>query len=43
MTELVRAVFHYYAFADHAPGEMDLVTQRLWRFCLNALGGTPTT
>lgn len=40
MTELVRSVYHYYAFADHAAGELDLVKERLWRFCVTALGGT---
>jgi AcrR family transcriptional regulator len=39
LTELVRAVFHYYAFAAHDDGEIDVVKERLWRFCLTALGG----
>lgn len=39
MTELVRSVYHYYAFAPHADGELELVKERLWRFCLTALGG----
>lgn len=39
LTELVRAVFHYYAFAAHDDGEIDIVKERLWRFCLTALGG----
>lgn len=40
MTELVRSVYHYYAFADHAEGELDTVKEQLWRFCVTALGGT---
>ncbi len=39
LTELVRAVYHYYAFAEHAEGDMDVVKEQLWRFCLTALGG----
>jgi TetR/AcrR family transcriptional regulator len=41
MTELVRSVYHYYAFAAHPEGELDLVKERLWQFCLTALGGPP--
>lgn len=40
LAELARSVFHFYAFAAHADGELDLVKERLWRFCLNGLGGT---
>nr|WP_090343565.1 TetR/AcrR family transcriptional regulator [Mycolicibacterium malmesburyense] len=40
MTELVRSVYHYYAFADHVEGELDVVKDQLWRFCITALGGT---
>jgi AcrR family transcriptional regulator len=40
VTELVRSVYHYYSFAAHLDGELDEVKQRLWRFCLTALGGT---
>ena len=36
---LARSVFHFYAFATPADGELDLVKERLWRFCLTALGG----
>lgn len=39
LTELVRAVYHYYAFVEHDVAEMDVVKQRLWQFCLTALGG----
>jgi TetR/AcrR family transcriptional regulator len=39
VTELVRSVYHYYAFAAHADGEIELVKERLWQFCLTALGG----
>nr|CRL69566.1 transcriptional regulator [Mycolicibacterium komanii] len=41
MTELVRSVYHYYAFADHVEGELETVKEQLWRFCVTALGGTP--
>lgn len=36
IVELVRAVYHYYAYA---PREHD-AQERLWEFCLAALGGT---
>lgn len=36
---LARSVFHFYAFAAAADGELELVTENLWRFCLTALGG----
>ncbi len=41
LTELVRAVYHFYAFAEHPEGELDLVKDRMWQFCLSALGGRP--
>ncbi len=37
IAELVRSVYHYHAYA---PLEAD-ATDRLWEFCLTALGGTP--
>lgn len=37
--ELTRSVFHYYAFAEHPEGTLDVVREQLWRFCLAALGG----
>jgi AcrR family transcriptional regulator len=40
LTELVRSVYHFYAFAEHTEGELDRVQESLWRFCLAALGGT---
>lgn len=40
VTELVRSVYHYYAFAAHDADEIEVVKERLWRFCLTALGGT---
>ena len=43
VSELARSVFHFYAFAPRAEGELDLVKERLWRFCLTALGGTAQT
>jgi len=39
LVELVRSVYHYYAFAEHDDDELELVKERLWRFCLTALGG----
>jgi TetR/AcrR family transcriptional regulator len=41
LAELARSVFHFYAFAPQTAGELELVKDRLWRFCLTALGGTP--
>jgi TetR/AcrR family transcriptional regulator len=40
LAELARSVFHFYAFAVHPDGELEIVKERLWRFCLTALGGT---
>jgi TetR/AcrR family transcriptional regulator len=37
IAELVRSVFHYHAYAPLAAD----ATDRLWEFCLTALGGTP--
>jgi TetR/AcrR family transcriptional regulator len=39
LSELARSVFHFYAFAAHADGELQLVKERLWQFCVAALGG----
>ncbi|MGV0740551.1 helix-turn-helix domain-containing protein [Mycobacterium syngnathidarum] len=39
VTELARSVYHYYAFAPHTAGEIAVVKERLWRFCLIGLGG----
>lgn len=39
LAELLRSVYHFYAFAPHAEGELDVVREQLWRFCLTALGG----
>lgn len=36
ITELVRAVYHYYAYATRQAD----VKEHLWQFCLAALGGT---
>jgi TetR/AcrR family transcriptional regulator len=36
ITELVRSVYHYYAYAPRR----DDVKDQLWQFCLAALGGT---
>jgi AcrR family transcriptional regulator len=40
LTELVRSVYHYYAFAPRASDDLPVVKEQLWRFCLTALGGT---
>lgn len=37
--ELVRSVYHYYAFVGHEGAELELAKQRLWQFSLTALGG----
>lgn len=37
--ELVRSVYHYYAFVGHDNAELELAKQRLWHFSLAALGG----
>jgi len=42
LAELIRSVYHYYAFADHDDSDIELVKERLWRFCLRALGGAPS-
>lgn len=42
LAELARSVFHHYAFVERGDGELALVKDRLWRFCLNGLGGTTT-
>lgn len=41
VTELVRSVFHFYAFAPREDDELEQAKERLWLFCLGALGGTP--
>jgi TetR/AcrR family transcriptional regulator len=38
IVELVRAVYHYYAYAPRR----DDIKDQLWQFCLAALGGTPS-
>ena len=43
IAELVRSVYHYFAFVSHADGELDMVNERLWQFCLAGLGGTVTS
>ncbi|MGE2719463.1 TetR/AcrR family transcriptional regulator [Mycolicibacterium celeriflavum] len=39
LAELVRSVYHYYAFVEHSGAELELAKQRLWGFGLAALGG----
>lgn len=38
--ELVRSVYHYYAFAERAGAELEVAKERLWQFCLAGLGGS---
>ncbi len=38
LAELARSVFHFYAFAAHTDGELEIIKERLWEFCLG-LGG----
>ena len=40
IAELIRSVYHHYAYAD-MPN--DNVAEQLWRFCLAALGGRPAS
>jgi AcrR family transcriptional regulator len=40
ISELLRSVYHFYAFAPRTDGDLELVKERLWQFCLAALGGT---
>lgn len=40
LVELMRSVYHYYAFAEHDDTELEVVKEQLWRFCLSALGGS---
>jgi AcrR family transcriptional regulator len=39
ISDLVRSVYHFYAFAEADEAEMNVVKEQLWRFCLTALGG----
>jgi AcrR family transcriptional regulator len=40
MSELLRSVYHFYAFAPRTEGDLEIAKERLWRFCLAALGCT---
>lgn len=40
LVQLARSVYHHYAFAPVREGELDATKERLWRFCISALGGT---
>jgi AcrR family transcriptional regulator len=42
ITQLVMAVYHHYAFATNGESGEEIV-ERLWRFCLAALGGQADT
>jgi AcrR family transcriptional regulator len=37
--ELVRSVYHFYAYAERPEADIDVVSERLWQFCLSAIGG----
>jgi AcrR family transcriptional regulator len=39
VTRLVRAEYHFYAFAQ-TDAEIDEIAEQVWAFCLNGLGGT---
>lgn len=39
VAELVRSVYHFYAFTSPAQGELERVKDQLWQFCLASLGG----
>jgi TetR/AcrR family transcriptional regulator len=43
LADLARSVFHFYAFVPYTDDELDVVKERLWRFCLSALGGVNQT
>ena len=43
LAELVRSVYHHYAFAEHDDSDIELLKERLWSFCLRSLGGVPPT
>lgn len=42
IVELVRSAYHYYAYAAREGDDMNVVKERLWRFCLGAMGGRRT-
>lgn len=39
VVELLRAVYHHYAYAPRGDEALDTIKERLWRFCWTALGG----
>ncbi|WP_308222398.1 helix-turn-helix domain-containing protein [Frankia sp. AgB32] len=41
VARLVMSVYHHYAFATAAE-PMEVIGERLWRFCLRGLGGNPS-
>jgi TetR/AcrR family transcriptional regulator len=38
IVELLRAVYHYYAYAAKVDDDMTVVKEKLWQFCRTALG-----
>lgn len=38
VVELLRSVYHYYAYADHSADDLDTIKEDLWQFCRTALG-----
>ena len=40
VSELVRSVYHHYAFVAHSSDEIFELKEKLWRFCMSALGAT---
>lgn len=40
VVELLRSVYHYYAYAA-AADDLNIVKEALWQFCRTAVGGTP--
>jgi len=42
IVELLRAVYHYYAYAAKVDDDMTVVKEKLWQFCRTALGAPRT-
>ena len=40
VVELLRAVYHNYAYAARGDDELNTIKERLWQFCRTALGGS---
>jgi TetR/AcrR family transcriptional regulator len=41
LSELLRSIYHFYAFAARTDGDLEIVKDQLWRFSLAAIGGAP--